>query len=81
MVFQENLLEKTYFIAKMSGLAVVRPASFDFLKAPQVHVHFVNGQNLHVFLAPSIRERCERKVPFLGCLKEKSLKSDEFVAV
>ena len=25
--FQQNLLEKTYFIAKMSGLAMVRSAS------------------------------------------------------
>ena len=35
MVFQQNLLEKAYFIAKMSGLTmVVRPASFDFWKVP-----------------------------------------------
>ena len=33
MVFQQNLLQKTYFIAKMSGLAMVRPASSDFWKA------------------------------------------------
>ena len=29
MVFQQNLLEKAYFIAKMS-----RPGSFDIWKAP-----------------------------------------------
>ena len=34
MVFQQNLLEKAYFIAKMSGLTIVRPASSDFWKAP-----------------------------------------------
>ena len=34
MVFQQNLLEKAYFTAKMSGPAMVRPASFDFSKAP-----------------------------------------------
>ena len=32
MVFQQNLLEKAYFIAKMSGPAMVRLASFDFWK-------------------------------------------------
>ena len=35
MVFQQNLLEKAYFfIAKMSGPTMVRPASSDFWKAP-----------------------------------------------
>ena len=41
MVFQENLLEKAHFIAKMSGPTMVRPASSDFWKAPldsQSHV-------------------------------------------
>ena len=33
MVFQLNLLEKAYFIAKKSGPAMVRPASSDFWKA------------------------------------------------
>ena len=31
MVFQQNLLEKAYFFAKISGLYLVRPASSDFL--------------------------------------------------
>ena len=35
MVFQQNLLEKSYFIAKMSGLAMVRPISSYFWKAPR----------------------------------------------
>ena len=34
MVFQQNLLEKTYFTAKMPGLAMVWLASTDFWKAP-----------------------------------------------
>ena len=34
MVFQQNLLEKAYFIAKMSGPAMVWLASSDFWKAP-----------------------------------------------
>ena len=34
MVFQQNLIEKAYFIAKMSGPTMVRPASSDFWKAP-----------------------------------------------
>ena len=34
MVFQQNLLEKAYFIAKMSGPTIVRPVSSDFWKAP-----------------------------------------------
>ena len=34
MVFQQNLLEKAYFITKMSGLTMFWPASSDFLKAP-----------------------------------------------
>ena len=34
MVFQQNLLEKAYFIAKMSGQTMVRPASSDVWKAP-----------------------------------------------
>ena len=37
MVFQQNLLAKPYFIAKMSGPAMVRPASSDFWKAPGVY--------------------------------------------
>ena len=46
MVFQLNLLEKAYFIAKIeSGPAKVRPASSDFWKAPLVLVHF----NLAIF--------------------------------
>ena len=81
MVVQENLLEKAYFVAKMSGLAMVRPASSDFWKTPQVYVHFVNGQSLLVFPAPSVRERCKQKFSSPGSLKEKTLKSDEFVVV
>ena len=34
MVFQQNLLENAYFIAKMPGLAMVRPASSGLWKAP-----------------------------------------------
>ena len=34
MVFQQNLLEKAYFVAKMSGLTMVQPASSDFWKVP-----------------------------------------------
>ena len=34
MVFQQNVLEKAYFIAKMSGLTMIRRASSDFWKAP-----------------------------------------------
>ena len=30
MVFQQNLSEKAYLIAKMSGMAMVRAANFDF---------------------------------------------------
>ena len=37
MVFQQNLLEKAQFIAKMSGPTMVRPASSDFWKAPGVY--------------------------------------------
>ena len=36
MVSQQNLLEKAYFIAKMSGPTMVWPASSDFWKAPLV---------------------------------------------
>ena len=36
MVFQQNVLEKAYFIAKISGPAMVRPASSDFWEAPLV---------------------------------------------
>ena len=36
MVFQQSLLEKAFFIAKMSGPAMVRPASSDFWKAPLI---------------------------------------------
>ena len=39
MVFQQNLSEKAYFIAKMSSLAMSRLASSDFWKAPLVMVH------------------------------------------
>ena len=34
MVFQQNVLEKAYFTAKMSGPAIVQPASSNFWKAP-----------------------------------------------
>ena len=34
MVFQQNLLEKAYFIAKMSGPDMVWLASSDFWKTP-----------------------------------------------
>ena len=34
MVFQQNLLEKAYFIAKMSRLTMVQLASSDFWKVP-----------------------------------------------
>ena len=37
--FSQNLLEKAYFIAKMSGPTMVRPASSDFWKAP-IHCKF-----------------------------------------
>ena len=42
MVFQKNHFEKAYFIAKMSALAIVRPASSDFWKAPlrERRMHF-----------------------------------------
>ena len=36
MVFQQNLLEKAYFIAKVSGPAMIRPVSSDFWKAALV---------------------------------------------
>ena len=36
MIFQQNLLEKAHFIAKMSGPTMVRLASSDFRKAPLV---------------------------------------------
>ena len=36
MVFQQNLLEKAYFIVKMSGPAMVWLASSDFWKAPYI---------------------------------------------
>ena len=34
MVFQQNLVEKAYFVAKMSGLTMVRPTTSDFWKVP-----------------------------------------------
>ena len=37
MVFQQNLLEKAHFIAKMSGPTMVRPVGSDFWKAPGVY--------------------------------------------
>ena len=36
MVFQQNLLEKAYFIAKVSGPAMIQPVSSDFWKAALV---------------------------------------------
>jgi len=33
-VFNKNSWKKAYFIAKMTGPAMVRPASSDFRKAP-----------------------------------------------
>ena len=37
MVFQQNLMEKAHFIAKMSGPTMVRPVGSDFWKAPGVY--------------------------------------------
>ena len=37
-VFDQKLLEKAYFIFKMTGPAMVQPASSDFWKAPLVFV-------------------------------------------
>ena len=37
--FQQKLLEKAYFILKLTGRAMVRPASSDFWKAPLVLGH------------------------------------------
>ena len=34
IVFDEKLLEKAYFIFKMTGLPMVWPTSSDFWKAP-----------------------------------------------
>ena len=34
MIFQQKFLGKAYFIVKMTGPAMVRPAKFDFWKAP-----------------------------------------------
>ena len=36
MVVQQNILEKAYFIIKLTGRAMVRPASADKWKAPLV---------------------------------------------
>ena len=36
MVFQQKLLEKAYFIFKLTGRAMVRPTSSDKWKAPLV---------------------------------------------
>ena len=33
--FRQNLLDKDYFVVKMTGPAMVRLASSDFWKAPQ----------------------------------------------
>ena len=38
MVFQQNLLESAYFIAKVPGVAMVRPASSVLWKAPLVTI-------------------------------------------
>ena len=34
MVFQQKLLEKAYFIVKMTGPAIIQQASSDFWKEP-----------------------------------------------
>ena len=43
MVFQQNLLENAYFITKMLGLAMIRPASSELWKAPLGYVHTIPG--------------------------------------
>ena len=53
MVFQLNLLEKSYFIARKSVPAMVRPASSDFLKALLVRIcQFLS--NLFIMTAKSV---------------------------
>jgi len=34
--FQQKLLEKAYFIVKMTGLAIIRPAVLTFGKRPKL---------------------------------------------
>ena len=46
MVFQQKLLEKPYFFVEMTSLAVVRPASPDFWKAPRVWNKLAHGFSL-----------------------------------
>ena len=36
MVFPQKIFENAYFIVKMTGLAMVQPASSDFWKLPLV---------------------------------------------
>ena len=49
MVFQQNVLEKAYFTAKMSGQAIVRPASSDFWKVP---LDMKKSKNQNIFCWP-----------------------------
>ena len=56
MVFQQKLLEKSYFTAKMSGLAMVRPACSDFWKVPLSKTTTVGSLALSVRLSPEIIE-------------------------
>ena len=43
MVFQQKLLKKAYFIVKLTGRAMVRPASPDKWKAPLVNPFTANN--------------------------------------
>ena len=81
MVFQQNLLEKVCFIAKMSGAAMVFPASFDVWKAPSVKdAHHPPPQTFfeHFYFffffwksckCPTVRPGSSFKIPMVGLKK------------
>ena len=70
MVFQQNRLEKAYFIAKMSGLAMIRRAGQFWLlesalKADKSLCSLCERSKPSRFTAPSVQERGERKFRLL----------------
>jgi len=67
MGFQQKLLEKDYFIFKMTGLTMVRPASSDFWKAPLECNHSIFSllllsSSLFLFLLSFARTSCSSVV-------------------
>jgi len=67
--FSSKLLEKAYFIFKMTGAAMVQPASSDFWKAPLV---YQRGTEYRALAKSTALEVCKRYPKLKIAIKAKT---------